>query len=81
MWALIETWANANADDAEKATLRERSRHGAFAAPAQRAQQNAWVAALGEKARAAYAALEPQDLLNKHAWLFPGDIWVEESAE
>ena len=77
VWALIETWANANADDAEKATLREKIRVTALS---QRAQQNARVAALGEKARAAYAALEPRDLLNKHAWLFR-DIWVEESAD
>ena len=81
VWALIETWANANADDAEKATLREKIRVTALSRrAAQRAQQNAGVAALSEKARAAYAALEPRDLLNKHAWLFR-DIWVEESAD
>ena len=34
----------------------------------------------GGKAKAAYAALEPSDLLNKHAWLFR-DAWVEESAD
>ena len=30
--------------------------------------------------KAAYAALEPSDILNKHAWLFR-DGWVEESAD
>ncbi len=30
--------------------------------------------------KAAYAALEPSNLLNKHAWLFR-DSWVEESAD
>ncbi len=30
--------------------------------------------------KAAYSALEPSDILNKHAWLFR-DGWVEESAD
>jgi len=45
-----------------------------------RAKKNARVAALTGKAKAAYAALEPSDLMNKHAWLFR-DTWVEESAD
>ena len=35
---------------------------------------------LATAGKAAYAALEPSDLLNKHAWLFR-DAWVEESAD
>ena len=36
--------------------------------------------ALVSAGKAAYAALEPTDILNKHAWLFR-DGWVEESAD
>jgi hypothetical protein len=36
--------------------------------------------ALAAAAKAAYAALEPNDVLNKHAWLFR-DGWVDESAD
>ncbi len=46
-----------------------------------RAKKNAKAAAdLATAGKAAYAALEPSDLLNKHAWLFR-DAWVEESAD
>ncbi|MBK7846258.1 MAG: hypothetical protein IPJ73_02200 [Zoogloea sp.] len=37
-------------------------------------------AKLSTAAKASYQALEPSDLLNKHAWLFR-ENWVEESAD
>jgi hypothetical protein len=81
VWALIETWAKTKASDADKAAMREKIRVTALSRrAAMRAKKNARVAALSGKAKAAYAALEPSDLLNKHAWLFR-DTWVEESAD
>ena len=81
VWTLIEAWAKDEADDANKAAMREKirvsmlSRHGGL-----REKRNARVVALNRKAKAVYAALEPSDLLNKHGWLFR-DTWVQESAD
>jgi len=81
VWALIEAWANNNASDGDKAAMREKirvstlSRHAAM-----HAKKNGRVSDLASAARAAYAALEPSDLLNKHAWLFR-DGWVDESVD
>lgn len=81
VWSLIEIWAKDKASDAEKATLREKIRVTVLSRrAAMRAKKNARVAALSDKAKATYAALEPNDILNKHAWLFR-DAWVEESAD
>ena len=84
VWALLEDWAATKATDAEKAQMREKVRVSALSRrAAMRAQKNpeakARAVALAEKAKAAFAALEPSDLLNKHAWLFR-ETWVEESA-
>jgi addiction module HigA family antidote len=81
VWVLIEVWAKDEAGDADKAALREKiristlSRHAAM-----RAKKSERVARLSGRAKVAYAALEPSDLLNKYAWLFR-ETWVEESAD
>lgn len=81
VWALIEAWAKTAANDADKAALREKIRVSALSRrAAMRAKKDSRVAALAVKAKEAYAALEPTDLLNKHSWLFR-DTWVEESAD
>lgn len=81
VWALIETWAKSGASDVEKAAMREKIRVTALSRRAAlRGKKNARIAALSSKAKDAYAALEPQDLLNRYAWLFR-DTWVEESAD
>lgn len=81
VWSLIETWAKTKACDADKAALREKIRVTALSRrAAMRAKKNGRVAALTGNAKAAYTALEPNDLINKHAWLFR-DTWVEESAD
>jgi addiction module HigA family antidote len=81
VWALIETWAKAKASDADKAAMREKIRVKALSRrAAMRAKNNTRIAALSREAKRAYAALEPRDLLNKHAWLFR-ETWVEESAD
>jgi addiction module HigA family antidote len=81
VWSLVEAWAKDRADDADKAAMREKirvstlSRHAAI-----RSKKDAQANALVVAAKAAYAALEPSDVLNKHAWLFR-DGWVDESAD
>lgn len=80
VWGLVEAWAK-TASDADKAILREKIRISTLSRrAARRAKKNADAASLTATARKAYAALEPSDLLNKHAWLFK-DNWVEESAD
>jgi addiction module HigA family antidote len=81
VWSLIETWAQTKASDADKAAMREKIRVTVFSRRAAvRARKDARLAALTNKAKAAFAALEPTDLMNKHAWLFR-DNWVDESAD
>jgi len=81
VWTLIETWAKDKASDADKAAMREKVRVATLSRRAAiRVKKDGQVAALTRKAREAYAALEPSDILNKHAWLFR-DAWVEESAD
>jgi hypothetical protein len=45
-----------------------------------RARKNSQATRVATAGKAAYAALEPSDILNKHAWLFR-EGWVEESAD
>jgi len=82
VWALIEWWAKTKASDADKAAMREKIRVSTLSRRAAvRAKKNAKGAAhLATAGKAACAALEPSDLLNKHAWLFR-DTWIEESAD
>jgi len=81
VWTLIETWATTKASDADKAAMREKIRVAALSRRAAvRAKKSQAHGSVTDKAKATYAALEPSDLLNKHAWLFK-DAWVEESAD
>lgn len=80
VWALIEAWALGGASDADKAVMREKIRVTTLSRRAAMRAKKENVTSLATAGKAAYAALEPSDLLNKHAWLFR-DGWVEESAE
>lgn len=81
VWQIVEAWAASGVSDQEKTTLREKlrvtvlSRRGVM-----RSKNRGRFANLTAAARKAYKALEPSDLLDKHAWLFK-DHWVEESAD
>lgn len=78
---LVETWANTRATDDDKAVLREKIRISTLSRrAARRSKKDERTAALTAEAKKAYAALEPSDVLNKHAWLFR-EGWVEESAD
>jgi hypothetical protein len=78
VWDLVKAWAE-KASDADKAALREKVRITTLSARAARqAKRGNNKVALSRAAKDAYAALEPSDILNRHAWLFR-DGWVEES--
>ncbi len=80
VWALIEAWATEGASDSDKAVMREKIRVTTLSRRAAMRAKKKPVGSLVAAGKAAYAALEPSDLLNKHAWLFR-DGWVEESAD
>lgn len=81
VWALIESWAKTSASDADKAVMREKIRVSTLSrGAALRARKKASASDLAVAGKAAYAALEPSDILNKHAWLFRNG-WVAESAD
>ncbi|MBI4472757.1 MAG: hypothetical protein HY646_08820, partial [Acidobacteria bacterium] len=77
IWNLIDKWADASTDDAAKADLRERIRRFAFT---RRGRRPDIQAATADRARKAYAKLEPHDLVIRHGWLFANN-WVEESLD
>jgi addiction module HigA family antidote len=80
VWALVEALAKTKASDVEKATVREKIRVSTFSRRAATRAKKENARRLAAAGRAAYAALEPTDLLNRHAWLFR-DGWVDESAD
>jgi addiction module HigA family antidote len=80
VWALVEAWAKTKASDTDKAAMREKIRVSTLSRRAAVRAKKGKTASLATTGKAAYAALEPSDLLNKHAWLFR-DGWVEESAD
>ena len=77
VWDLIDTWADSEADDSAKAGLAERIRQFALTRFGQRRGLND---ATKDRARMAYAKLQPGDSVVRHAWLFasPG---IEFSAD
>ena len=69
---LIDGWAMSEADEKAKARLQNRIRYLAFT----RRGLHDLDDGTRERARAAYAKLEPADLVIRHAWLF-ADRWIE----
>jgi hypothetical protein len=71
VWALVESWAKSKASDADKALMREKIRVSTLSRrAAMRAKKKPDAIRLAIAGKAVYAALEPSDILNKHAWLF-----------
>jgi addiction module HigA family antidote len=79
VWKLVNSWAS-RGSDVDRAVLREKIRATFLSWVGMTRSQKMDQASLTAAARAAYAALEPADLLNKHEWLFGGG-WVEEPAD
>jgi hypothetical protein len=80
VWELVKFWATAGASDSDKAVVREKIRVTVMSRRGLKRSRKAEFATLLAAAKDAYHALEPSDLLSKHAWLFR-DYWVEESAD
>ena len=81
IWNLVDKWADGQASDEDKAWLREKIRVSIMSrrAVARNGQQEP-DDILATRAKAAYKALAPQDVLNRFEWLFR-DSYVDESAD
>jgi len=80
VWQLVEAWATTASDDA-KADMREKVRTSTLSRRALlRGKNKKGGKEVAKAAKAAYEALEPTSLINKHAWMFK-QAWVEESAD
>jgi hypothetical protein len=80
-WDLVATWGAGSASDSDKAKLREKIRTSALSRRAAlRNKRKGGDTALVTAAKAAFRALEPVGIVNKHLWLFK-DHWVDESAD
>jgi addiction module HigA family antidote len=79
VWHLVTTWA-ASALDGDKALVREKIRVTVMSRRGREGSNGTEFPNLTTAAKAAYQALEPSDLLNKHEWLFR-ESWVKESAD
>jgi addiction module HigA family antidote len=79
VWKIMTAWAN-SAPDSEKARVREHIRQRILSRRSKRHTNPDDYVALTDAAKAARKALEPTDIVQKHAWLFK-EHWLTESAE
>ena len=73
VWDLIDGWAESEADDKARASLRERIRRFAFSRRSRRRDLNDRTK---ERAHTAYKRLQPRDPVVRHAWLFVSP-WID----
>lgn len=76
VWDLIDEWS-LKADEAAKASLRERIRQFAFTRSGRRRELGE---ATRDRAREVYDSLQPNDPVIRHGWLFAKQ-WVQESPD
>ncbi|MEW9572747.1 HigA family addiction module antitoxin [Rhodanobacter sp. Si-c] len=81
VWDLVAAWGVGSASDSDKALLREKIRTSALSRRAAlQGKRKGGDKALVTAAKAAFQALEPTGIVNKHLWLFK-DHWVDESVD
>lgn len=79
VWNIVRSWAKDASDD-DRAAVREKIRVTVMSRRGVKRAQANGRAVMTADAQAAYADLEPADLLNRHHWLFR-EVWVQESAD
>lgn len=77
VWSAIDTWTAGGPDEGRKAALRETIRRSTMT---RRSRVQGVERKLRIRAKAAYDALEPADVVLNHRWLF-AQQWVDESAD
>ena len=75
VWDLVDTWISSNPTDEAKAYLRERIRRSTLT---RRGRLQGLEKQVRDRARVAYDALQPNDLVIRHQWLF-AEPWVDKS--
>ena len=73
VWRLVDEWVEADPNDEDRATLRERIRRRCLTRRGHQDQHETV-----KRARNAFDKLLPTDPVNRHAWLFANG-WVDES--
>lgn len=77
IWTRVEQWIDDGANDEERASLRERMRRSVLS---RRAQKRTKVGRLERRRREIFEKLAPDDLIERHRWLF-AEHWVSESGD
>jgi hypothetical protein len=77
IWDAVGTWGKATDDQRAKSALQERIRRFAFT---KRGQRRGLEDQTKDRAREAFDALMPSDLVIRHGWLF-ADSWIEMSVD
>jgi addiction module HigA family antidote len=78
VWSATRTWLATAPSDAAKAKLREQIRRSTMIRPPKQPRQGE--PPVSAQAHEVFEALEPEDLIWRHHWLFAQN-WVQESAE
>ncbi|HEV8408149.1 MAG TPA: helix-turn-helix domain-containing protein, partial [Sphingomicrobium sp.] len=77
LWTRVEQWIDEGATDTERADLRERMRRSVLS---RRSQKRTKSGKLERRRRQIFEKLRPNDLIERHRWLF-ADHWVSESGD
>ena len=78
IWSAVRTWLATVPSDAAKAKLREMIRRSTMVRPPKQPREGE--PPVSVQAREVFEALEPEDLIWRHQWLF-AQHWMQESAE
>lgn len=79
VWGFVQNWARTAASDIDKALMQQTIRRTILSDRATMLASDDRIALrLKNEGRLVYAELEPEDILNRHAWLFE-DPWIAES--
>jgi addiction module HigA family antidote len=78
VWAAIKDWLSTNPSNGARAKLREQIRRSTMVRPPKEAREGGPIAS--PEARIVFDALEPEDIVWQHQWLF-AQHWVPESRE
>src|SRR3546814_10052796 len=77
VWARVQRWIDNGPSDEERATLREHMRRSVLS---RRNRKKVRTGNVDKIRRAIFEALAPDDLVERHRWLF-AEQWVSESGD
>ncbi|MFQ2049227.1 HigA family addiction module antitoxin [Aeromonas veronii] len=80
VWEIINEWHCSGVSDEDLATVREKIRVTVLSRRSRKQADEGDQAILTKKAKTVYAVMQPNDIVNRHEWLFRRS-WVEVSAD